>query len=182
MFPAALSVRSQTADPGFRVRTVYPMSLPYNNDPAKSNALRQREIEQLEAIPEVQSVALVDYVPLTATWTTQVAVLNTRAAPGIAPSETLARHVSPTYFNTLGIPIVRGRNFTREETQSGAGLAIVSTAMARHAWPEEDSLGKKIKVLMSWTKREWSVFEVVGVAGEVRSENISRPDPVVSWQ
>ena len=170
-------VRSQGVDPGFEVRTVYPMPLLYNIDPAKNNALRQQEIERLEALPNIQKVALVDFIPLRATWTTEVKALEKKVAPGGTPSSVLARHISPAYFDTLGIPIVRGRNFTREEAQSGAPLAIVSTAMARQSWPEEDPLGKKIKVLTSWTKREWSVFEVVGVAGDVRSANISRLDP-----
>jgi ABC-type antimicrobial peptide transport system permease subunit len=53
--------------------------------------------------------------------------------------------------------------------------------MARQAWPHEDPLGKKIKVLTSWTTREWAVFEVVGVAGDVRSANISRIDPAILY-
>ncbi len=170
-------VRSQGVDPGFEVRTVYPMPLLYNIDPAKNNALRQQEIERLEALPDIQKVALVDFIPLRATWTTEVKALETKVAPGGTPSSVLARHISPAYFDTLGIPIVRGRNFTRDEALSGAPLAIVSAAMARQSWPEEDPLGKKIKVLTGWTKREWSVFEVVGVAGDVRSANISRLDP-----
>ena len=170
-------VRSQGVDPGFEVRTVYPMALVYNIDPAKNNAMRQQEIERLEALPDIQKVALVDFIPLRGTWTTEVKALETKATPGSTPLSVLARHISPAYFDTLGIPIVRGRNFTRDEAQSGAPLAIVSTAMARQSWPEGDPLGKKIKVLTSWTKREWSVFEVVGVAGDVRSANISRLDP-----
>ena len=170
-------VRSQAVHPGFEVRTVYPMPLLYNHDPAKNNALRQREIERLEALADIQNVALVDFIPLRSTWTPQVEALDTKAAPGSAPSSVLARHISPAYFDTLGIPIVRGRNFTRDEAQSGRALAIVSAAMARQAWPQEDPLGKKIKVLTSWTKREWSTFDVVGVAGDIRSANISRLDP-----
>ena len=174
-------VRSQAVDSGFEVRTVYPMSLLYNNDPVKNNALRKQEIERLAALPDVQNVALVDFMPLRATWTTQVAVLDATEAPGSTPSTVLARHISPAYFDTLGIPVVRGRNFSRDEAQSGAPSAIISVAMARQAWPHEDPLGKKIKVLTSWTTREWAVFEVVGVAGDVRSANISRIDPAILY-
>lgn len=173
-------VRSQSADPGFEVRTVYPLTLPSDNDPARSNVLRQQAIERLAALPEIQNVALTDYVPLSGEcWTTQVAVPNAKAAPSSTPSGTLARHVSPGYFGTLGIPIVRGRNFTREETRSGAEIAIVSAALARQAWPGEDALGKKIKLQTSRT--EWSVFEVTGIAGDVRSANISRVDPAMVY-
>jgi predicted permease len=172
-------VRSQNVAPGFEVRSVYPMYLPYDHDPVKNNELRRQEIRRLEALPEIQNVALTDYVPLTGTWTTQVAFPNTKAAPGSALWGTLARHISPAYFDTLGIPIVRGRNFKREEAQSGAEFAIVSAALAHQAWPGEDALGKKIKLQTSRT--QWSEFEVVGIAGDVRSANISRVDPAMVY-
>lgn len=172
-------VRSQHVDPGFEVRAVYPMSLPYDHDLAKSNALRQQEIARLEALPEIQNVALTDYAPLGGTWTTQVAVPNAKAGSGSIPWGTLARHISPAYFDTLGISIVRGRNFTREEAQSGAEFAIISAALARQAWPREDALGKKINLQTSRT--QWSQFEVVGIAADVRSMNISRVDPAVVY-
>jgi hypothetical protein len=106
-------------------------------------------------------------------------VLNADATPVGEPLNTMARHISPAYFDTLHIPIVRGRNFTREEAQSGAQLAIVSSAFARRAWPGEDPLGMKIKVHTSRT--QWSVFEVVGIAGDVRSGNLSRLDPALVY-
>jgi predicted permease len=172
-------VRSQHVDPGFEVRAVYPMGLASDIDPAKSNTLRQQEISWLQALPEVKSVALTDYVPLGGTWTTFAVALDANAAPESAPLNTLARHISPAFFDTLRIPIVRGRNFTREEAQDGTELALVSSSFARQAWPGNDSLGKKIKVHTSRT--QWSVFEVVGVAGDVRSANISRLDPAIIY-
>lgn len=172
-------IRSQTVDPGFEVRSVYPMALPSDNDPAKSNALRWQEIRRLEALSEVQSVALTDYPPLGGTWTTQFTVPDAKTPLGGTPSGTLARHISPPFFEALGIPIVRGRNFTQEEAPSGAKVAIVSAALARSAWPGEDALGKKIKVETSRT--QWSVFEVVGIAGDVRSASISRLDPAIVY-
>jgi len=102
-------VRSQGVDPGFEVRTVYPMPLLYNNDPAKNNAMRQQEIERLEALPDIQKLALVDFIPLRGTWTTGVKALETKASPGSTPSSVLARHISPAYFDTLGMPIVHSR-------------------------------------------------------------------------
>jgi predicted permease len=172
-------VRSQHVDPGFEVRAVYPMWLPSDIDPAKSNALSQQEISRLEALPEIQSVALTDYVPLGGTWTTEVVVPN--AASNTASMGTLARHISPAYFDALRIPIVRGRNFTREEAQTGAEVAIVSNALARRAWPGEDPIGKKIRMQRGF-REKWAIFEIVGIAGDVRSANISRLDPAIVYQ
>jgi macrolide transport system ATP-binding/permease protein len=172
-------VRSQHVDPGFEVRAVYPLWLPFDIDPAKSNALHQQEISRLEALPAIQSVALTDYVPLGGTWTTEVVVPN--AASSTASMGTLARHISPAYFDALRIPIVRGRNFTREEAQTGAEVAIVSNALARRAWPGEDPIGKKIRMQRGF-REKWAMFEIVGIAGDVRSANISRLDPAIVYQ
>jgi predicted lysophospholipase L1 biosynthesis ABC-type transport system permease subunit len=56
-------------------------------------------------------------------------------------------------------------------------VAIVSEAMARRSWPGEDPIGKKIRLQTKWIPAEWSELEVVGVAGNVRSANLSRIDP-----
>lgn len=175
-------VRSQTSDPGFDVRTLFPMALLQDSDPAKSSALRQKEIDRLEALPEIESVTLTDFIPLNGTWTAQVQIQDAKAESARSLSETLARHVSSTYFKTLGVAILRGREFTRDESQFGAALAIVSNALARQAWPGEDPLGKRIKVQTTLIGQPgWSVVEVVGVAGDVRSANISRLDPAILY-
>lgn len=172
-------IRSTTVDPGFEVRRLYPVPLPDNNDPAKSQSLRQRALDRLALLPEVEDVAITDYVPLRSTWTTQVTIGNDKHdATGSISSNTLetcARHVSSSYFSTLGIPLVRGRDFSADESRQGAPIAIVSTALARQAWGSDDPVGKKIKLQTG--RHEWTVFEVAGVVGDVRSTNISRPDP-----
>jgi putative ABC transport system permease protein len=89
---------------------------------------------------------------------------------------TLANYVSPTYFQTAGIPITRGRAFTRAETDGAAGVAIVSESTARRLWPEGDSLGKRFDLDLHFNG-ELATFEVVGVAKDVRTANLSRIDP-----
>jgi len=59
--------------------------------------------------------------------------------------------------------------------------AIVSAATARQAWPGEDALGKKIRLQTSRSRSQWSEFEVVGIAADVRSANISRVDPALLY-
>ena len=175
-------IRAQTSDPGFEVRNVFPMGLLADNDPAKSIALRQNEIARLQALPEIQNVALTDFVPLSGTWSTQFQPGDAAKVDAHELSETLARHISSGFFKTLGIAILRGREFTLAESQSGAAVAIVSNAVARRVWPGEDPLGKKIKLQTGFgRKRNWLVFEVVGVAGDVRSANISRLDPAIIY-
>ena len=172
-------IRSASVDPGFEVRKLYPVPLPYSNDPAKSQFLRQQALDRIGLLPEVENMTFTDFVPLQSTWTTQVTIQSDKqddlAKVSSKTLDTCARHVSASYFVTLGIPIVRGRSFTADESRQGASSAIVSTALARQAWDGDDPLGRKIKLQTG--RHEWTVFDVVGVAGDVRSANLSRVDP-----
>ena len=69
------------------------MTLFGDSDPAKSNALRQKEFGRLRALPQIASLALTDFVPLNATWSTQFQIPDAKADSGNALNETLARHV-----------------------------------------------------------------------------------------
>jgi putative ABC transport system permease protein len=71
--------------------------------------------------------------------------------------------VSPRYFETLGAPLVRGRDFTEQEAWETGRVAIVNQTMAAHLWPGESPLGKRIRVRPSGP---W--LEVVGVARDTR--------------
>ena len=172
-------IRSTTIDPGFEVRRLYPFALPYSSDPAKSQSLRQQALDRIALLPEVENVTVTDFIPLGSTWTTQVTIPSDKSNAAAKTSSntlpTCARHVSSSFFSTLGIPVVRGRDFTPDESRLGTAIALVSTALARQAWGGDDPLGKKIKLQTGL--HEWSILEVVGVVGDVRSTNISRLDP-----
>ena len=168
-------LKSQTADPGFETKRVFPVGLYLSDDAAKSNALATRVIARLTDLPAVASVGLAYRVPWLGTWTPPVHVEGTSASPKSLPWQVLANYVSPGYFSTLGIPILRGRNFTRLEGDSGAAVAIVSQATAQQFWPGEDPIAKKFKLDLNF-RGSWAEFEVIGVAKDVRTANLSRVD------
>ena len=171
-------IRSQAVSPGFETQRVYGMALLERKDSASTRTLHQREIEILQSLSEIESVAVAGHPPLAATWTAPLEIERTRRAPDAVSMRTLWNYVSPPYFQTLGIPLVRGHTFTKEEAETGSAMvAIVSEAMARRSWPGEDPIGKKIRLQTKWIPAEWSELEVVGVAGNVRSANLSRIDP-----
>jgi predicted permease len=163
-------VRSQTTDTGFETKTTFAVSLDYGSDPAKRVALQRRVLERLEFLPEVRGITAVDSVPLTGTWTPPV------TADRFSGS-TLANRVDSAYFATLGIPIERGRTFTQTEIDRSAPVAIVSAAAALQIWPDQNPLGRRLKLDMNF-RGKWSEFEVVGIAKDVRSAHLSRPDPM----
>ncbi len=72
---------------------------------------------------------------------------ETMVTPAGAPAAMPVRfnYTSPEYFDVLGIPIVKGRRFTRQEAEAGAAVAVVSQATARKFWPEGEALGKTIR-------------------------------------
>jgi putative ABC transport system permease protein len=77
--------------------------------------------------------------------------------------------VMPSYFQTMGIPIVRGRGVTRADSAEGAPVAVVSEAVARRYWPGQDALGKWLRL-----GPEFSWVTVVGVAADLRYRELTR--------
>jgi macrolide transport system ATP-binding/permease protein len=163
-------LRSDTAETGFETRKVFVVYFNYGSDPAKAHELYKRVVGRLETLPDVLHLTLAERPPMAGTWTPPVRVDQTREG------RTLADHVSSSFFDTLGIPILRGRTFTRQECETEANVAVVSDAAARTFWPGEDPIGKRAKLDMNF-RGKWVEFEVVGVAKTVRSANLSRLDP-----
>jgi len=73
--------------------------------------------------------------------------------------------VSDGYFQTMGIPLLAGRNFTERDTKPSTPVAIVSQSLARRQWPGQNPLGKHF----SFAGNEQHSFEVVGIVGDVRA-------------
>jgi len=93
-------------------------------------------------------------------------------------------YVERNYFETLGIPIARGRSFTAQETEGEAPVVIVSEALARRFWPGQDPIGKRLAIGSAHGKPpypgETAPFfpesEVIGVAQDVRNLSLNKVD------
>jgi len=163
-------LRSEAAETGFETRRVFLVYFNYGSDSAKAHELYKRAVGRLETLPEVRNLTLAERPPMSGTWTPPVRVDQTREG------RTLANHVSSSFFDTLGIPILRGRTFTTRECETQANVAVISDAAARSFWPGDDPIGKRAKLDMDF-RGKWVEFEVIGVAKTVRSANLSRLDP-----
>ena len=106
--------------------------------------VRRQLAERLRALPGVKSVSQAYRQPLAGP------APSTEVEPeGAAVGARLTAQynfVSPEYFDTLGVRLVRGRAFTAREANSGAPVVVVSQATARRFWPGEDALGKRIRI------------------------------------
>jgi predicted permease len=142
---------------------------PYD-DPGKQRALLERLVPQLEAIAGVRAVSPVVAVPFSGTggWD------GTLAAEGQSPGEAAANPmlnmevVTPGYFTTLGIPVLRGRGFTDQDREDAPPAIVVSQSAARHYWPGSDPIGKRL--MMGDTAER--TLTVVGVVPDTRYRDL----------
>jgi predicted permease len=132
-------------------------------------------LAKLNALPGVQSAALSDRVPLA----------FYRASTSVKPDGYLSRPnesmetqfaaITPNYFQMMQFPIVKGRDFTAEDTKSSQRVAIVSEAFVNHFWPNQEGLGKQFDSDLTNER-----FAVVGVARDIKVNGLTeQPVPFV---
>ncbi len=136
-------------------------------------AFLDRVLPRIEALPGVTSAAVVSALPLKGeTWVDMLTREGETRPPFERPMSNM-RFVSPAYFRTMGVPIVKGRAF--EERDRERPVMVVSARAAQALWPGEDPIGKK---LHRGFKETFS--EVIGVAGDVRAF-IDKDAPVITY-
>jgi predicted permease len=156
------SMRSaEHSDLGFRSRDVLMGSIDLGlqgYDEARSRTFQQKLLDRLKEIPGVKSAALSAVVPFSTDINSEQIITEDQGQFPDNHSEAFYDQVSPGYLDTLGIAIVEGRGFTDQDTSASPKVAIVSQAMARFYWPEQDVIGKRFK-----TAADGPFFQVVGV-------------------
>jgi putative ABC transport system permease protein len=85
--------------------------------------------------------------------------------------------VHSTYFDTLDVPILRGRAFRPSDNNQAPHVAIVSAEVAARAWPQQDPIGKRLKMGGVTSRDEW--LTIVGVAATTRYRELARPRPTL---
>ncbi len=121
--------------------------------------------ERVEGLPGVRSVSLArDGMPIDRSWFTEPVTGDDReAATGVSSIDAYYNVVAPKYFQTLGVALVAGRDFTPEDREGAPPVVIVNETLARRLWPGEDPLGKRIRI-------SDSLREVVGQAKDRPSQ------------
>jgi putative ABC transport system permease protein len=124
-------------------------------------AFYQTLLAKLETLPGIVSVAGVSRLPVVATVSTSNFSIQGRpVASGHEPNSEY-RVISPRYFETMGIPFVKGRDFTTRDTRDAPDAVIVNKVLAERFWPGEEALGKYIQIGAE-VKRRWQIVGVVG--------------------
>ena len=137
-------------------------------DERKATQLITRAGERIAAQPGVQSVSRVVRQPLAINYSRNTIFFPERQTPDDRGTSIDATWVDAAYFQTLGVPLLRGRNFTAGDTPSGAKVAIVNEAFVRRYWPGSDGLGRRFRAQGSGD----TAYEVVGVVGDYKVNTV----------
>jgi predicted permease len=163
-------VRGQFSDPGFNTRNILNIEFAglegAGYDGARVAALASQLRSQLPLLPGVTGLAFATHVPLLGIGSADIATSDG------AVHQALDNDVSRGFFATLGIPLVRGRDFTDSDIAQRAAVVIISQETAHNLWPGQDPIGKVLQ--FGKTKRP---MQVIGVAQDVRSVNIGLVQP-----
>src|SRR5947207_7178078 len=159
--------------PGFRSENILTarLSLPRSRYPDNHRiAVFERELgERLQGKPGVTSAAFTTYLPLGGLENSWSFVIEGRP-PLPVGTYNIAMHrpVSVGYFETIGIPLLRGRSFKSADTAEAPWVVVINDSMAREYWPSENPIGQRLQA--SGRQPTWRT--VIGVVGDVLHERL----------
>jgi putative ABC transport system permease protein len=152
--------KTQLFDPGFNADNVllarFDLFTGGYSD-ADGAQFQRRLIAKLEALPGVQAVSLATWLPLGFTWSSVLVQPENYVSQPNESMEIGSSLVSPSYFTTMQIPLLAGRDFTPQDTEKEQPVAIVNQAFVDRYWLHQEAIGKKVDVDGKWVL-------VVGVA------------------
>ena len=174
-------MRLQQVDPGFRSESALTMelSLPQARylKPQQRAAFYEQLLERIAGLPGVRAAGACTQLPLSGGETIWGLTIEGRPEPG--PGEVLQaghRSVSPDYFRAMSIPLRRGRYFTAQDREGAPGVVIINETMANRFWPNQDPIGKRIRLGAGRSGAPW--IPIAGVVADVKYSGLDRqPGP-----
>jgi macrolide transport system ATP-binding/permease protein len=173
--------KAQAIDPGFRtdnldIVTINPVLAGYDSDRALQ-AVRAI-VDQIRHDPRIAGADVNNYVPLLG-GEGRTIVIDGRD-PNDQHNRRFANYcpITPGYLQTMGIQLLRGRNFTEQDAEKNAApVAIIDETMASEFWPNEDALGRRFRFMI-----DKKPVEVIGIARNSKANTLGEvPSPMVYW-
>jgi putative ABC transport system permease protein len=168
--------RLRALNVGFRAENVLTtqIRLPRNQylDHTKREAFYQQTLERVRALPGVISAGYTSNLPLV--WMSgiyQLEIEGRAPQPGLV-RDAVHRQISADYLKTMGIRLRQGRYFDEGDTLSAQPVVIINETMARRDWPNENPLGRRIKLSDGADYRGEQWLTVVGVVGDARQNGL----------
>ena len=147
-------------------------------DEKRADALYDRVLERVRALPGVESASGTVRQPLAINYNRNGIFFPGKMEPGAEPIPIAATWVDEMYFGTLGVPLLRGRGFTTADTPETPKIAIVNESFVKTYWPGEDALGHRFRVRTA----DGPEFEVVGVVADYKVDTVGeRPTPYIHY-
>ncbi len=179
---AGLFIRSmqqvQKTDPGFESKNLFTFNFDLTSRHYPPERVRQffrTVLDRTQETPGVKSAAVSSNPPLGGGVLLTTFAEGQEATPDNRGTLTLINSVSPTFFDTLGIPLAAGRVFSDFDRAGSARVAVVNEAMQRHFWPGESAIGKRFHFV-----NDNALLQVVGVVRNTAVLTIGeQPQPVI---
>lgn len=177
--------RLRNVELGFKPEGVLTMRTPLSAvnypTPEQRRAFFEDILNRVQSLPGVESAGYINYLPLTARGVARGFLIEGQPAP--APGEmplALYRPVSAGYFETMKMPLIRGRYLDRTDTASSY-VAVINEAMAKRYWPNEDPIGRRFSLP---GVNPPDAMTIVGIVGDVRETGVNadiRPAMYLSY-
>jgi len=176
---AGLLIRSfqllRQVEPGFNPENALTMRmvLPFPKYAKKEarSAFYDEVLRQVKETPGVEAAGMITFMPLSFSGMNFSFSVEGRAAPSdMNLPFALFRVVSPDYFRAMGIPLLRGRYFEKQDSPDTTPVTLINRRLAEQYWPGEDAIGKRLKVGPADSPNAW--LTVVGVVGNVRQTGL----------
>ncbi|HEV2667990.1 MAG TPA: ADOP family duplicated permease, partial [Blastocatellia bacterium] len=176
---AGLLLRSfsklQAVDPGFDpARVLLAQLTPERNSTADQwRAFYQQVSERIAALPGVEAAGLTKEILISGNPDELITIEG--AAPDSSATVRIPFRrdvISEDLFQTLRVPLRKGRYFNAQDNQGAMRVTIINETMARRFWPGEEALGKRFKLGPAQAPNQW--LTVVGIVGDMRRQNLER--------
>ena len=176
---AGLLIRSfqilRQVETGFTTENLLTMKMvlpmPKYRNPEVRRAFYDEVLRRVEELPGVESAGVITFLPLSFNGMNFAFSAEGHASPGdMKLPFALYRAVSPDYFRAMGITLQRGRFFDAHDSGDAQPVILVSRRLAEQTWPNEDAIGKRLKIGPLDSPNPW--LTVVGVVGNVRQAGL----------
>jgi putative ABC transport system permease protein len=175
LISAGLLIKSllslQSVNPGIRPNNVLTMRVSLSSRRGLQAVNYYQELlRRIGRIPGVESVGAISHLPLSGAMAfVDFTIDGKPAAPGKDQS-THFRAISPAYFRTMGIPLLKGRDFTEQDDERATNVILINDTLARRHFPGEDPIGRRLTISYG---DEPALREIVGVVGDVKHRGLT---------
>ena len=165
--------KAQAVNPGFNAENVVLMAFNLGREgysEAQGRNFHRQVVERIRALPGVLSATVARDRPFGGGFQRSVFIEGQEPPPGGRGVLVQTNNIAPGFFDTLGITLKRGRDFDETDSQQSPKVMIINEAMANRFWPDQEAVGKRLKLFGDQDFRE-----VVGIVADSKYNSLTEP-------